>query len=96
MTSIPRTPRPKLVTVPGRTVDHQATGRAVRIYRESHGVTQEQLSLKLGFAARSWACTAEQGGKDWDEELLARVLDAIAECARENREPLSPTSAVGQ
>jgi len=62
-------------------IDHVATGKAVRAYRESLGVTQLCVAQNMGKNYQTQVSFLEGGKRNWTAARLAQVLAAIDSCA---------------
>lgn len=72
--------QPSLVLKKSTIIDHVATGKLVRKYRESLNLTQAMVAAQLGQAYETVVSDLERGARTWTQEKLVRILDAIAKC----------------
>jgi predicted transcriptional regulator len=71
---------PTLVLIKEMKVDHVATGKRVRAYREHCKVGQACVAAQLGQAYETVISDMERGKRIWTQDKLNRVLDAINAC----------------
>lgn len=62
----------KAVAVP----DDDANGTSIRILRQDHGMTQQELADALGIS-NSYLSEMERGGRSMDEETFNLAREAI-------------------
>lgn len=73
--------KPKLILKSVKSVDHAATGAAIKRFRESRGVGQGCVAEEMGQNYLTIISNLESGKRVWNEEKLNHVLDAIISCS---------------
>lgn len=81
MITIPVQMKPDLILQMIPKINHVATGKAVRAYRESLGVTQLCVAQNMGKNYQTQVSFLEAGKRNWTAARLATVVAAIERCA---------------
>lgn len=70
------------------------TGRKLKQFRRSRGVTQEELAHELGFAHGTALHKRETGEVPMDDEELARAIHGVTKIAKRRAQKLSPAEVL--
>lgn len=68
--------KPQIITKTIPTIDHKATGEAVREFREQHKVSLREVARRLGISP-AFLSDLERGRRNWTYELLDQWYDVI-------------------
>ena len=82
MNNLPVQMKPNIVLKFVPQIDHEATGKAVREYREKVKVTQLCVAQKLGKNYQTQVSFLEAGKRNWTHDRLMAVIAAIDSCAK--------------
>ena len=58
------------------TIDHKATGKAIRKYREVEGISLREVARRMDVSA-PYICDLELGRRPWSESKVAKYIKAL-------------------